>query len=479
MNDSVEELKASVLQKEKELSELRVRLASLRSSTLAGQNRGPPCDGSPSSSSQIGGPTGHDTPPGDVGSQVPSNFHGCPSSVLGLSHTEVARYSRQLILPELGVAGQKKLKEARVLIVGCGGLGCPSAQYLAAAGVGTLGLLDYDDVEVSNLHRQVLHSEARVGMSKVDSIIASLYSLNSNVRFEPHKLILNSVTAMPVIEAYDIVLDCTDNVATRYLLNDACVISNKPLVSGAALRFEGQLTIYHYDGGPCYRCLFPSPPPPETVTNCSDGGVVGVVPGIIGSMQGLETIKLITGVGKPLSNTMLVFDGYASVFRNVKLRPRQTNCAVCGDLPSITQLIDYVQFCGASATDKDTGVSLLTPAQRVTVKEYESIVSSGEPHVLVDVRQPVELGICVLNNTVNIPLKEISKPERVQEIRDALESCEGRRVICVCRRGNDSQLATVALKEALKEALPEVIVQDIAGGLTQWARVIDNSMPIY
>lgn len=394
-----------------------------------------------------------------------------------LTHAEVARYSRQMILTEIGMSGQLSLASAKVLVVGCGGLGCPSSMYLAAAGVGTIGLLDYDEVEMSNLHRQTLHTEARVGVAKADSIKFSLSQLNSCVKLIAHKSVLDSSNAMEVIKDYDVILDCTDNVATRYLLNDACVLSKKPLVSGAALRWEGQVTVYNYNEGPCYRCLFPSPPDPSTVTNCSDGGVIGAVPGIIGSFQALEAIKIITNSGNVLSQAMLVFDGLRQTNLKAKLRGRQASCVVCGDQPSLTQLIDYVEFCGAAAADKDSSIDVLRPQQRITVTDYKHMLAGGSsPHVLLDVRQPVELSICALPEALNIPLKELKKSQRIEEIKEAMTVKGTKEVLCVCRRGNDSQLAVAALGTALGD---DAIVRDIIGGLTQWARVVDSSMPVY
>ena len=402
----------------------------------------------------------------------------CSSSTAprsSLSHSEIARYSRQLILPELGVSGQLLLANASVLVVGCGGLGCPAAIYLAAAGIGTLGLLDYDDVEISNLHRQVLHTESRVNFPKADSVGTSVLSLNSHIKVKLHKVVISSTTALDIIKQYDVVLDCTDNVATRYLLNDACILSKKPLVSGAALRWEGQLTVYNHNSGPCYRCLFPEPPPPETVTNCSDGGVLGVVPGIIGSCQALEAIKIITSIGAPLSNSMLLFDAFSSSFRKVKLRSRQPKCVVCGDSPTVSSLIDYEQFCGAKAEDKDAGVNLLECNDRIHVKTYHEMIQNNHPHVLVDVRMPIELGICSLEKAVNVPLKEIDNVDNLELIKNTLKATNSAEIICLCRRGNDSQKAVLALKKSLSGCT----VKDVIGGLTAWAKEIDPSMPLY
>lgn len=394
-----------------------------------------------------------------------------------LTCPEVARYSRQLILPEIGPKGQRRLLAASVLIVGCGGLGCPAAIYLAAAGVGRIGLVDYDAVELSNLHRQVLHTEKRVGVPKALSVAHSIKALNGEVSVIPYEISLTSGVALEVVRQYDVVLDCTDNVATRYLLNDACVMADKPLVSGSALRYEGQLTIYHHDGGPCFRCIHPKPPPPETVTNCSDGGVLGAVPGIIGSIQALEAMKVVSGLGTPLSQRLLVFDGLRGTFLTVKLRGRNTNCDVCGEEPAIKHLIDYEQFCGAAATDKDKGLTLLGRDKRVTVEEYRALVEAKEPHLLVDVRLPVELEICSLPNCINIPLKTLNKAENIELIQTKLSSLATKNVICVCRRGNDSQLAVRQLESSLSHL--EGHIKDIVGGLTAWAHRIDTSMPVY
>ncbi|XP_045116192.1 adenylyltransferase and sulfurtransferase MOCS3-like [Portunus trituberculatus] len=394
-----------------------------------------------------------------------------------LTHAQVARYSRQLILPEFGPRGQRTLSAASILIVGCGGLGCPAAIYLAAAGVGRLGLIDYDLVELNNLHRQVLHTEARVGTSKALSIAQSIQALNSEVKVVPYEVSFTSSVALAVIRQYDVVLDCTDNVATRYLLNDACVLADKPLVSGSALRFEGQLTVYHHQGGPCFRCIHPKPPPPETVTNCSDGGVLGAVPGVIGCMQALEAIKIITNVGTSLSQKLLLFDGLRGTFLTVKLRGMKSTCEICGETPSIKQLIDYEQFCGAAATDKDKGVMLLDRNKRLTVEEYRTLMEANKSHVLIDVRLPVELEICSLPNCINIPLKDIDKEKSRSLIQNKLSDLGTKSVICVCRRGNDSQVAVRQLEASLSQ--PEYQVRDIIGGLTAWAHKIDKSMPVY
>ncbi|XP_013404551.1 adenylyltransferase and sulfurtransferase MOCS3 [Lingula anatina] len=395
-----------------------------------------------------------------------------------LSNASIARYSRQLILPEVGVKGQLALANASVLIVGAGGLGCPAALYLAAAGTGCLGLLDYDTVELSNLHRQVLHTEQRVSVPKSSSAAFGCNQLNSTVRCIPYHMQLDSQNALQLLRQYDVVLDCTDNVATRYLLNDACIMAKKPLISGSALRFEGQLTVYNYQDGPCYRCLYPTPPPPETVTNCSDGGVLGVIPGIIGCLQALEAVKVICSLGNTYSQRLLLFDGLEGTFRTIKLRPRQQSCVVCGDNPSVTKLIDYEQFCGSRANDKEHSLELLKPEDRISAKEYQSIVKEKLPHLLIDVRLPVEQEICSLPGAWNIPIGDIHKEECLEKLRKKLqETDDSVPVYLVCRRGNDSQEAVKALKEKLKD-MPHKF-KDIYGGLHAWSKHVDTDFPVY
>ncbi len=392
-----------------------------------------------------------------------------------LTNHEIQRYSRQLLLPEWGVNTQLRISRQTngVLVVGCGGLGCPAVQYLAAAGLSPIGIVDYDQVDVSNLHRQILHSESKAGMSKVDSVIHSVKQLNSLVKVVPYKDNLSSANALDIIEKYDVILDASDNVATRYLLNDACVLAKKPLVSGSALRFEGQLTVYNYDNkGPTYRCLFPQPPPPETVTNCSDGGVVGVVPGIIGTLQAQEALKIVGNFGQVLSGRMLLYDGFSSRFTVVKLRPRSDHA------DKIEKLIDYEQFCGAKATDKDEeSLRLLPENDRIDVFAYQKVLQRGEKHLLVDVRTEPELEICKLHDqTINIPLADIAKESAVRQLRERLSSESVDQVICVCRRGNDSQRAVISLRNNLDAS---ITIKDVIGGLHAWADQVDKSLPKY
>ncbi|KAM4724528.1 adenylyltransferase and sulfurtransferase MOCS3 [Anableps anableps] len=405
-----------------------------------------------------------------------------------LSNEDIMRYSRQLLLPELGVKGQLNLSGTSVLIVGCGGLGCPLAQYLAAAGIGRLGLLDYDEVELSNLHRQVLHGEENQGQAKALSAARAVKRLNSAVECIPYHLQLSPENALQLIQQYDIVADCSDNVPTRYLVNDACVLSGKPLVSASALRMEGQLTVYNYRGGPCYRCLYPLPPPPETVTNCSDGGVLGVVPGIMGCFQALEVFKIASGQGSSCGQQLLMFDAQGFRFRSIKLRPKQADCAVCGESPSVTQLINYEAFCGSAATDKCRKLNLLSREQRITVQEYKSVVDNSRLHILLDVRPLVEVAICHLPFSLNIPLSSLEqrKSEDIQLLQQRIIQLKQQMagdcqppVYVICKLGNDSQKAVQVLEKMSGSELDSITVKDVCGGLMAWASKIDQTFPQY
>ncbi|XP_039260934.2 adenylyltransferase and sulfurtransferase MOCS3-like [Styela clava] len=432
-----------------------------------------------------------------------------------LDNDSVARYSRQLILPEIGVEGQIKLNNAKVLIVGAGGLGCPAAQYLASAGVGTIGIVDYDEVEVSNLHRQILHTEKRAAdrWSKAESAAFALNELNSKCKIVPIIAQLDRNNALDIFKDYDVVIDATDNITSRYLISDTCVLTNKPLVSGGALRWEGQLTVYNYTDdngttGPCYRCLHPIPPPPESVTNCSDGGVIGVVPGIIGCMQALETLKIIVGIQPSYHRNLFVFNGLEGNCRTVKLRGRQPSCVCCGDNRSIKldNLPDYTEFCGMGANDKCKMLHILNPDERITVKQYYELTKKSKKHILIDVRNPVELGICSLPESINIPIDKLKtldacmvKSGNSRTFPEIDKLCNliteysvdnGTKtgdtdsdlpklpVFVVCRMGNDSQKAVKILQKCLKCDSP-VIFKDLKGGLMAWANQIDKSMAQY
>uniref|UniRef100_A0A3B3VVL8 Adenylyltransferase and sulfurtransferase MOCS3 n=1 Tax=Poecilia latipinna TaxID=48699 RepID=A0A3B3VVL8_9TELE len=399
-----------------------------------------------------------------------------------LSNEDIMRYSRQLLLPELGVKGQLNLSGASVLIVGCGGLGCPLAQYLAAAGVGRLGLLDYDEVELSNLHRQVLHGEENQGQAKALSAARAVKRLNSTVECIPYHLQLSPENALQLIQQYpqatSVTSDCSDNVPTRYLVNDACVLSGKPLVSASALRMEGQLTVYNYCGGPCYRCLYPLPPPPETVTNCSDGGVLGVVPGIMGCFQALEVLKIASGQGSSCGQQLLMFDAQGFRFRPIRLRPKQADCAVCGESPSVTQLIDYEAFCGSAATDKVGHYRSLSQRSY----DYKSVVDNSGLHILLDVRPLVEVNICHLPFSLNIPLSSLEqrKSEDIQLLQQRIVQLKQQMAVYViCKLGNDSQKAVQVLEKMSGSELDSITVKDVCGGLMAWAMKIDPRFPQY
>lgn len=399
----------------------------------------------------------------------------------GLSNEEISKYSRQIFLPEIGIKGQIKLKNSAVLIVGAGGLGCPAALYLASAGVGHIGIIDYDSVEINNLHRQILYEELSIGAPKVHVAAENLNRLNRDVRVMSYNIQLTSSNALEIINNYDVVLDATDNVATRYLLNDACVLKKKPLVSGSALRFEGHLSVFNYNG-PCYRCIFPKPPPPETVTNCGDGGVFGPAVGTIGVLQALEALKIILDLPCVLSGQLLLFDGLETKFRNISLRAKNVNCAVCGEHPTIHKLIDYEEFCGAKATDKDPKLNLLQKEERITVEEYNEALKLGtKVHVLIDVRSPEEFEICHLDNSINIPLKDINNNENITLVKDKLKKMQTQHneigLFVVCRRGNDSQKAVKTLKQIFNGSSLEI--KDIIGGIHAWSKKVDSKVPVY
>nr|CAI5855134.1 unnamed protein product [Callosobruchus analis] len=383
---------------------------------------------------------------------------------------EIVRYSRQIIMPNIQINGQMRLKNAKVLIIGIGGLGCPAAIYLASAGVGEISLVDYDEVELTNLHRQILHFEGDITLPKVQSACNKLEKINSNIKIIPLKLHADSESLSRIIQdnMYNVVLDCSDNVATRYLVNDICVINNIPLVSGSALQMEGQLTVYHHNGGPCYRCLFPIPPPAHTVTNCGDGGVLGPVPGVIGVLQALEAIKILLGSSDVLSGRLLLFDGSATTFRNVKLRPNGSN-------PTITKPIDYEQFCGASAHDKITNINLLVDEEQIDVRDFPK---NWQKNVVIDVRPELEFNMCRLPDTVNFPYSVITKDcNKVREFIQTKVTNGARDIYFLCRRGNDSQRAMLYLKQNTE--IDGVQYHNVKGGLHAYSKYIDPSFPVY
>lgn len=402
----------------------------------------------------------------------------------GLTSDMIYRYSRHLLLPNFGVDGQRNLSRSSILVVGAGGLGSPVAMYLAACGVGCLGIVDNDRVELNNLHRQIIHTEAYVGQSKVKSASAACHAINSSIRVVGHNESLRAANALDIVSKYDIVVDATDNLPSRYMISDCCVMLNKPLVSGAALGLEGQLTVYNHNGGPCYRCLFPTPPPTSACQRCSDSGVLGVVPGVIGCLQALEAIKIASDVGEPLCGRMLLLDALSSRIRIVKIRGKSLDCSICGENASFTKekfrSFDYESFTQSPISDApQSGIKLLPESARISCTEYKEVIDNGEPHVLLDVRPSHHFKISALPNSLNIPLSNLE--ERISTLKLALKEAEQETssskpasLYVVCRRGNDSQRAVVLLsKNGFNEA------KDIIGGLQSWGNNVDPTFPTY
>ncbi len=376
-----------------------------------------------------------------------------------LTNDETLRYSRHLILPEVGVEGQLKLKQARVLCIGAGGLGSPVVLYLAAAGVGTLGIVDFDIVDLTKLQRQVLHDTGNVGRKKLDSAAERIAAINPNVAIRKLETRLTSANAMELFRDFDIVVDGTDNFPTRYLVNDACVFSGKPNVYGSIFRFEGQASVFAAKDGPCYRCLYPEPPPPGLVPSCAEGGVLGILPGLVGMIQATETIKLILGVGNPLIGRLLLVDALAMRFRELKLR-KSPDCPVCGDHPTVTKLIDYDQFCGIRGEEKAT-----TAMPEMTPEELKRRLDAGDDLFVLDVREPHEYQICNLGGHL-IPLNDL--PKRVSEL-DA-----SREIVVHCKLGGRSAKAVDFLRQS-----GFAKVHNLAGGINAWAERVDPKMPRY
>ncbi|MCS6787704.1 MAG: molybdopterin-synthase adenylyltransferase MoeB [Aigarchaeota archaeon] len=379
---------------------------------------------------------------------------------VALSFPEIRRYGRHLIMPEVGMKGQRRLKAAKVLVVGAGGLGSPVALYLAAAGVGRIGIVDFDAVDETNLQRQVLFTTEDVGRPKVEAAKERLERLNPYVEVTTYNSTINSSNAIEVIRDYDVVIDATDNFPTRYLLNDACVLLGKPLVYGSIFRFDGQVSVFYAGKGPCYRCLYPEPPPPGLVPSCAEGGVLGVLPGIIGSLQANEAIKLILGVGRPLIGKLLLVDALSITFRELSFQ-RDRNCPVCGDNPTIRELIDYEAFCGVRVTGEELGASF-----SVTPEQFKEMVERGERVELIDVREPVEWEICHIPGAKLIPLGQLTS--RLHEIDQT------KRVVVYCHTGQRSALAVKLLRD-----IGITRAYNLAGGIDAYAERIDPSMPRY
>jgi len=384
---------------------------------------------------------------------------------MALTQEQIGRYSRHLLLPEVGVEGQEKICNASVLCIGTGGLGSPVALYLAAAGVGKLGMVDFDVVDESNLQRQVIHGESTVGVLKVDSARDRLKDLNSMVEVVNYNTRLTSANALDIFKDYDIILDGTDNFPTRYLANDACVLLGKPYIYGCILRFEGQASVFDSRVGPCYRCLYPEPPPPGLVPSCAEGGVLGVLPGVIGLIQATEVLKIILGKGDTLVGRLLIFDALAMKFKEMRLRKDKT-CPICGDNPTIHELIDYEQFCGImpaqdSAEDREMEIS---------VEEVQRMRQGNRPFKLVDVREPSEYDICRIAGSILIPLGQIQemKPENLNGLRKDEE------LVVHCKAGVRSLKAAKALKK-----MGFAKVKSMAGGIEAWSDQIDPTVPKY
>ncbi len=395
---------------------------------------------------------------------VPSIAGGSPAveaPAESLSNDEIARYSRHLILPEVGVEGQLKLKHASVAMIGAGGLGAPLGLYLAAVGIGRIGIVDFDVVDASNLQRQVIHGTKDIGRKKLDSAADRMLDINPNLVIDKHEVALTSENALEILRPYDLVIDGTDNFPTRYLVNDACVLLHKPNVYGSIFRFEGQATVFAYQDGPCYRCLYPEPPPPGLVPSCAEGGVLGILPGIIGVIQATEAVKIIIGRGETLKNRLLLYDALAMRFRELKLR-RDPECPVCGDHPTVTHLIDYQKFCGidGNQTEKVVASAVVEPI------EVKQKLDRQEKFLLVDVREPHEYQIARIPGSKLVPLGEL--PNRLQEIDREQE------IIVHCKSGGRSQQAVDYLKQ-----IGYANVHNMTGGITAWSDKVDPTVPKY
>jgi adenylyltransferase/sulfurtransferase len=391
-----------------------------------------------------------------------------------LTNDEIKRYSRHLILPEVGMEGQERLKAAKVLLIGSGGLGSPLALYLTAAGVGTIGMVEFDTVDFSNLQRQIIHFTTDVGKPKLQSAGEKIKALNPNVKFVPYETKITSDNALDIIKDYDLVVDGTDNFPTRYLVNDACVMLKKPNVYGSIFRFEGMASVFApHLGGPCYRCWYPEPPPPGMVPSCAEGGVLGVICGIIGNIQANEAVKLILGKGQPLMGRLLRFDALDMKFKEYKI-PRDPNCPLCGPKPTITKLIDYLEFCGVGRGEAagSSGDSIVTPQETglgpddISVETLKHMRDRKEDFVLVDVRNPDEFAISEITGSVKLPLPDL--PQRFQELpKDKL-------IVLHCKMGGRSARALGFLRgQGFKQ------LKNVAGGINAWAERIDTNLPQY
>jgi len=380
-----------------------------------------------------------------------------------LSHDEIHRYSRHLLIPEVGLEGQQKLKAASVLVIGTGGLGSPVALYLAAAGIGRIGLADYDIVDFSNLQRQVIHGESKLGVLKVESARERMLDINPDIQVDVYNEIFTSENAMRIAEPYDLIIDGTDNFPTRYLVNDLCVLTGKPNVYGSIFRFDGQASVFYAEDGPCYRCLFPEPPPPGLVPSCAEGGVLGILPGTIGTIQATEAIKQILGIGDSLIGKLLLYNALDMSFDFVKLR-KNPNCLVCSDDPEVTELIDYEEFCGMPVSDHDAGSA--GGEWDITASDLNGRLNAGDAIRMIDVREPHELAISKLDGAELIPLGQLAS--RMHELDSAEE------IVLFCKMGSRSVRALEVLASAGFRK-----IKNLEGGINAWARDIDPSLPIY
>ncbi len=388
---------------------------------------------------------------------------------MNLTNEEIRRYSRHLILPEVGMAGQEKLKASRVLLIGSGGLGSPLAYYLAAAGIGTIGMVDFDVVDFSNLQRQILHFTKDVGRPKIVSAQEKVEQINPEVTFIPYETRFTSENAMEIAQDYDLIIDGTDNFPTRYLVNDVCVLLKKPNVYGSIFRFEGRVSVFDAQKGPCYRCHFPEPPPPGMVPSCAEGGVLGVLPGIIGLLQGMEALKILLGKGKPLIGRMLFYDALEARFRDIKIH-KDPDCPICGKSPTITQLIDYQHFCGIEDPDSDELAvgALLRPLTKDEIKpeDLKQRLDKKTDMLLLDVRNPDEYAICKIGDPKLIPLYELS--QRFDELP------KDQSIVVYCHHGVRSiRAAQILLKKDFAD------VKSLYGGIHGWSEKIDPDMPRY
>jgi adenylyltransferase/sulfurtransferase len=380
-----------------------------------------------------------------------------------LTTDEVRRYSRHLIIPDVAMDGQLRLKNAKVVCVGAGGLGSPALMYLAAAGVGTLGIVEFDVVDESNLQRQIIHGQSDVGRSKAESARDTVREINPLINVNIHEQRLDSSNVMELFRQYDLIVDGTDNFATRYLVNDACVLLGKPYVWGSIYRFDGQASVFWAEHGPCYRCLYPEPPPPGMVPSCAEGGVLGVLCASVGSIQATEAIKLLTGVGEPLLGSLMVYDALEMNYRKIKVR-KDANCAVCGEHPTVTELIDYEAFCGVVSEDAQQAAAGST----ITALELKELLDSDKPTYLVDVREPAEWQIVRIPGATLIPKDEILRGDALAGLP------QNKQIIMYCKTGVRSAETLAAVKRAgFKDAV------HLQGGVTAWAHQIDHSLPIY